>query len=218
MNVAAQITFTPGTVISRLISAERSASAQIRRSTASISESRKSDLAQGRVDRLALLGGQVERGQPAPPLGPEGLSERGAAHQAAHQRRMDLVLGPRPGADQLGPAPETPAHHLRFAVGHPDPVELAGGQQPGQRADVEPVGLRPRAANPGVGRETTTTSATCASTIRLIAHALPVTSSATRSRGSRLCANNSSSSGLVEIRPAERTSPASAIATSQKST
>jgi hypothetical protein len=66
--------------------------------------------------------------------------------------------------------------------------------------------------------ETTITSATWGSMIHLIAQALPVTSSATRSLGARLPANSSSSSGLVdEIRPAERTSPASAIATSQKS-
>src|SRR5439155_22943833 len=41
--------------------------------------------------------------------------------------------------------------------------------------------------------------------------------SATRSRGSRLEANSSSCSGVVSTRPAERTSPPSAIATSQKS-
>ena len=40
MNVAAAITFTPGTFINRLISAESSASQAISRSTAAISESR----------------------------------------------------------------------------------------------------------------------------------------------------------------------------------
>ncbi len=110
------------------------------------------DLAQRRVDGLALLGGQLELGQPAPALGPEGLSKRGAAHQTAHQRRVDLVLGPRPGADQLDPAPQPPAHHLGLAVGHPHPIEFAGGQQPGQGAGVEPVGLRPRATDPRVVR------------------------------------------------------------------
>jgi len=135
-----------------LISGERSASAQIRRSTASISESKEVDLAQRRVDRLALLGGQAQRGQPAPALGPERLSERGAPDQAAHQGGVDLVLGPRSGADQLGPAPDPPAHDLRFAVGHPDWIELARGQQPCQAAGVQAIGLRPRAADPGVGR------------------------------------------------------------------
>ena len=64
---------------------------------------------------------------------------------------------------------------------------------------------------------TTTTRATCGSTIRAISHAFPVTSSATRSSGPKLCANNSSCSGLVSTRPADRTSPPSAIATSQNS-
>jgi hypothetical protein len=65
--------------------------------------------------------------------------------------------------------------------------------------------------------ETTITRATCGSRIPAIAHALPVTSSATQSRGSRLCANNSSSSGRVLIRPADRSRPSATIATSQKS-
>ena len=65
--------------------------------------------------------------------------------------------------------------------------------------------------------ETTITRATCGSMIRAIAHALPVTSNATRSRGSRLCANSSSASGRVAIRPAERSRPSARIATSQKS-
>src|SRR3954469_12706921 len=53
--------------------------------------------------------------------------------------------------------------------------------------------------------------------IRAISHALPVTSSTTRSSLPRLCANSSITSGRVAIRPADRTLPASAIATSQKS-
>src|SRR3954470_9749370 len=53
--------------------------------------------------------------------------------------------------------------------------------------------------------------------IRAISHALPVTSSTTRSSVPRLCANSSITSGRVAIRPADRTLPCSAIATSQKS-
>ena len=64
---------------------------------------------------------------------------------------------------------------------------------------------------------TTSTCATCDSRMRAISHALPVTSSATRSSGPRLPANSSSCSGVVAIRPAERSSPSSTIATSQKS-
>jgi hypothetical protein len=66
-------------------------------------------------------------------------------------------------------------------------------------------------------RLTTTTRATWGSRIRAISPALPVTSKATTSVPARLAANSSSDSGLVAIRPAERTVPASAIATSQKS-
>jgi hypothetical protein len=56
---------------------------------------------------------------------------------------------------------------------------------------------------------TTRTCATCGSIIRAISHAFPVTSSATRSSGPRLPANNSICSGVVLIRPAERSSPSS---------
>jgi hypothetical protein len=65
--------------------------------------------------------------------------------------------------------------------------------------------------------ETTITRATCGSRIRAIAHALPVTSNATQSRGSRLCANSSSAFGVLWIRPAERSRPSATIATSQTS-
>ena len=65
--------------------------------------------------------------------------------------------------------------------------------------------------------ETTITRATCGSMKRAIAQALPVTSSATWSRRSRLRANNSSASGFVSIRPPERSTPSSTSATSQKS-
>src|SRR5215211_2498140 len=53
--------------------------------------------------------------------------------------------------------------------------------------------------------------------IRAISHAFPVTSNATRSSGPRLAANSSIRSGVVAIRPAERSSPSSTSATSQKS-
>ena len=55
--------------------------------------------------------------------------------------------------------------------------------------------------------ETTITRATCGSRIRAISHALPVTSNATQSRGSRLCANSSNASGRA-CDPAGRAQPA----------
>jgi hypothetical protein len=51
---------------------------------------------------------------------------------------------------------------------------------------------------------TTRTCATCGSISRAISHAFPETSSATRSSGARLEANNLICSGFVSIRPAER--------------
>jgi len=65
--------------------------------------------------------------------------------------------------------------------------------------------------------DTTTTRATCGSKIRATSQALPHTSSATRSSRPRLRANSSSRSGVVSIRPAERSAPASTTATSQNS-
>jgi hypothetical protein len=62
-----------------------------------------------------------------------------------------------------------------------------------------------------------TTRSTWGATIRAIATAFPVASSATRSSAARLRANSSSLAGLVSTRPARRTRPSSAIATSQKS-
>ena len=65
--------------------------------------------------------------------------------------------------------------------GSPDPVERARGQEPCQRAGVEPVGLRPGLADAGVRRADDEHPATCGSMMRAISQALPVTSSATRS-------------------------------------
>src|SRR6266540_7116348 len=62
-----------------------------------------------------------------------------------------------------------------------------------------------------------TTRRTCCAMMRAIPSALPVASSATSSSPARLCANSASVSGSVCPRPASRTSPLSAIATSQKS-
>jgi hypothetical protein len=54
------------------------------------------------------------------------------------------------------------------------------------RQRVEAVGLRPRLPDARVAGADHTTRATCASMIRAISHALPVTSNATRSLGARL--------------------------------
>ena len=59
-NVAAQITFTPGTVINRRASCEPSAACAINRSTAAISRSRNLDVAQRALQCLGLLDRQLE--------------------------------------------------------------------------------------------------------------------------------------------------------------
>src|ERR1019366_1734533 len=64
---------------------------------------------------------------------------------------------------------------------------------------------------------TTITRCTNGSRIRATSQQLPVTSNATRSLGSRLAANALSPSGVLGTRPAERTTPSSQIATTQKS-
>ena len=65
--------------------------------------------------------------------------------------------------------------------------------------------------------ETTITRSTCGSSSRATSHALPVTSNATRSVLNRLAASVPIPSGVLATRPAERTTPSSQIATTQKS-
>ena len=64
---------------------------------------------------------------------------------------------------------------------------------------------------------TTTTRCTCGSRILATSQQLPVTSNATRSLGSRLCASSLNPSGVLGTRPAERIFPSSQIAITQKS-
>ena len=154
MNVAATITLTPGTVISRLTSGQLSASAAMTCSTAAISPSRKSTWRHRRVDGLALDDRQLLLGQPGAALDTEQIRRRRAVLQTAHQRRVDLVLRARPGPHELLAARQPPAHRADPLVGRPHRVELTGPQQLGQRTGVQPVGLRARLPDPGVrGRD-----------------------------------------------------------------
>jgi hypothetical protein len=217
MTLAAQIRFTPGTVINRRISGHPSACWAISRSTAAISPVEELDAAQPGVDRLTLLERELETREPPAALDAKQVRARRLALQAALQDRLDLVLGPRPGAHELLTTREPATQHAAALVRHPHRLKLPGPQQPGQRARVEPVGLRARPDDPGVIRLTTTTRSTCGSRIRATSQQLPVTSSATRSVRIRLCASSPSPSGVLGTRPAVRTSPSSQIATTQKS-
>ncbi len=62
------------------------------------------DVAQRALERLGLLDRQLELAQPLASLDSEEVRHRRLALQAAHQHRMDLVLGARP-AGQSSPAP-----------------------------------------------------------------------------------------------------------------
>ena len=80
------------------------------------------DLAQAAVERLALLDRQLKLGQPRAALLAEQITRLGAALQAAHQDRVDLVLGARARRDQLRAARQPAARHPRALVRHPDTV------------------------------------------------------------------------------------------------
>jgi hypothetical protein len=68
------------------------------------------------------------------------------------QRPVDLVLGPGAGPHQPRAPLKAPAQRPDALVRQPQPLERARGQQLRERAGVEPVGLRPSLADPGVAR------------------------------------------------------------------
>ena len=175
-------------------------------------------MAQARRDRLCLLERQLERAQPRAPLDAEQIRHRRAPDQPPHEHGVDLVLRARACAHQLR-APRQAAGATRASTAsgdHTASSSPAANSRASVRASSRSVFARAWRIPVSAGL-TTTTRATCGSRIRAISHALPVTSNATRSLGARLCANSSSRSGVVAIRPAERTAPPSQIATSQKS-
>ena len=99
------------------------------------------DLAQAPVDGLALVAGQLERGQPRAAPSPERVAHRWAALERAHQHGMDLVLATRALPDELRAARQAPAQRPRLLVRQPAAVQQPGGEQPRQRARVAAVGL-----------------------------------------------------------------------------
>ena len=218
-NVGAQITLTPGTVISRRTCADSSACRAISSLDRGDLAVQELDVAQTAGDRLVPPRAAARaRASHSRALTPNRSETRAGAHEPAHEHRVDLVLGARARPHQLLAARQPAAQHPSLLVRRPDRVELAG-RTTAWPACARRAGRSSRA--PGGSRcrwaTTTTTRATCGSKIRAISHALPVTSKATRSSDPRLCANSSSRSGVVSIRPAERTTPPSAIATSQNS-
>jgi hypothetical protein len=102
----------PGTVISRLASAESSAWPAITPFDVGDLGSEEVDLAQGAVDRLALLVGQLELFEPAPALPAEQVGGFRLRDQAADQRGVDLVLSGAPpsrSAETRSPTGRSPS-------------------------------------------------------------------------------------------------------------
>ena len=114
--LAATITFTPGTVISRGSPAVKRVlrDQPLDRGDLGVEEI---DLAQPAVDGLAFLDRQLELGQPPPALHAEQICDRRAAVQPAHQDRVDLVLRPRARPHQLPATRQPTAHHPRLPSG-----------------------------------------------------------------------------------------------------
>ena len=208
MNVAATITLTPGTVISRLTSGQDSASAAISCSTSAISASRKSTwrTAESTVSRSAER--QLLLGQPAPALDAEQIRRRRPVLQAAHQHRVDLVLRARARPHQLRPAREPAAHRADRArpastprrAGPPTAAWPALGRR-GDRSSPGPGGSRCRSAR---RRSRARRAARGSARSPTRCRSPPARPSRARSR---LCANSSSASGRG-LDPAGRAQPA----------
>jgi hypothetical protein len=215
--VAATITLTPGTVISRLISAEPSAALAISRSTSAISESRNSTwrIAESTVSRSSV--GRARSASQRRPLTPK-RSANGARPTKQRISTAWIWFFARERAQTSWPRrarrrriTQVSRSGIQTASSPPEASSFAS-----VRASRRSVFARAWRIPVSAGL-TTRTRSTRGLSSRAISQALPVTSSATRSSAPRLCANSSIRSGLVSIRPAERTSPPSEIATSQKS-
>ena len=99
------------------------------------------NLAQTPIDSFALVGRQIELGQPDTAAAAEDVAHRRPALEVAHQRRVDLVLCPRALSHQLRPTGQAPAQRSSRLVRQPAAVQQPGGQQPRERARVAAVGL-----------------------------------------------------------------------------
>ena len=151
--IAAQMTLTPGTVISRLICGELQGLLGDQPLDLLDLLIEELDVAQAGLDGLILDVWQFQSPQPVPAFDPEQVRHRRAALQAAHQHGVQLVLDPGARAYELVAASEAPAHAGDPLGWHPHRLKLAGPQQLGQRARIEPVGLRARLTDAGIARE-----------------------------------------------------------------
>jgi hypothetical protein len=216
-NVAVATRFTPGTVISRLASGECSICLAISRSTSAISRSRNAICLSAACTVSASSTGSCSERSHLRPLTPN-KSEHGdlpcsrrvrtawtsfltrVRERTSCSRRANRRRNTRQRSSGIHTASSSPCQS-----------SLASA-----RASSLSVLVR-ACAIPVSSGETTITFCTCGSSSRATSHAPPETSSATRSVDSRLAANASSAPGVMLTRPAERTTPSSQIAISQKS-
>ena len=179
--VAATITLTPGTLSSRLTSAERRCARRVSPIEHRDLERQDVDLAQAAVGGDPLLGGQRLLGQPAPTDPPEQVGHRRARAQRARQGGVHLVLGAGAGPYQRLRRRESRRRRAaRSGSGAQTASSTPGLEQLRQRAGVEAVGLRACLGGCRCLRgETTITRADVGLEDARISQALPVTSSAT---------------------------------------
>jgi hypothetical protein len=101
----------------------------------------KVELAQQRLDRLALIRRQLLLAKPRATLDPEQVRGRAARHEVSVQDRLNLVLQPRPLAHDVRPTSNLTAQRMGLLVGEPHPGQKVGRQQLRQHFRVDLVGL-----------------------------------------------------------------------------
>ena len=155
------------------------------------------------VDGLALLERQLERREPPSALDAEQIRARRLALQTALQDRVDLVLRARsasaPNCSRR--ASRRRSTRQRSSGIHTDSSSPDHNSLAKVRASSRSVFAR-ACVIPVSSGLTTTTRSTCGSRIRATSQQLPVTSNATRSDDTRLCASNVKPSGVLGTRPA----------------
>jgi hypothetical protein len=102
---------------------------------------REVESAQVGVDRLALVGGQLERVKPGTPALAEQVGGRNLRGQVALQGGVDVALEPARVAHQLRAPRRQAAQQPRALVGHPHPRQQVRRQQLRQSAGIDLVVL-----------------------------------------------------------------------------
>ena len=151
-NVWAQITLTPGTVISRRTSSDSSACSAISASTAAISRSRNSTWRRQPATVSASSTGSSSSASHLRALTPNRSEKGGLPFRRRIKTAWISFLARERARTSCSRRASRRRNTLVCSIGRPDRVELAGPQQPGQRARIEPVGLRPRLADARVVR------------------------------------------------------------------